>query len=204
MLVLGIPPGPPPNRGPRPPPPPPCPPPPPPPPWLPVFPATLGPKPKVLVSRRFNTTCVGPVASLMGTILSPGFRRCVKCSQRRAVCGGRRRRRDDCRTRRGRYEARPIVEDGIVVEIIGCSDIERSARARHHERAQPKVIRQAERAAKKETVTIVKRGAAIIGADVVRVRGEAGNSRGIAVGVVQNVIAKKLGLSAYSNVGVDD
>ena len=33
----------------------------------------MGPKPNVLVSRRFTTACEGPVASLMGTILSPAL-----------------------------------------------------------------------------------------------------------------------------------
>src|ERR1700704_569446 len=71
-LALGMPPmGPPPNNGPWP-----CPPPPParPPSRAPPLGAALfcalGPNPKVLVSRRFNVKCAGPVPSLTGRALS--------------------------------------------------------------------------------------------------------------------------------------
>jgi hypothetical protein len=49
-----------------------------------------------------------------------------------------------------------------------------------------------------------KGSAAVVGADVVGVRGKAGNSGGVAVGIVQYVVAEKLNLRSEANVGVGD
>ena len=69
-----------------------------------------------------------------------------------------------------------------------------------HERTEAEGIGQRNASAEKKPVAGVERCAAIVLADVVGIRGEIGNARGVAIGVVQVVIAKQLNFRADADV----
>src|SRR5580698_3830505 len=108
------------------------------------------------------------------------------------------------RTGRTGNETGAIVQLLVAVEIVGRGDAERRAGADDHERAQAEKIGQADAAAEKEAMPNVEGAASIILADVVRVRGEGRNAAGIALRVVQSVVAEELHLTAHPNIGVHD
>src|SRR3984957_3601403 len=127
----------------------------------------------------------------------------VKGSVRRAV-NVRAARVLNRRTGRTGNETGGSVQLLVAVEIVGRGDAERRAGADDHERAQAEKIGQADAAAEKEAMPNVEGAASIILADVVRVRGEGRNAAGIALRVVQSVVAEELHLTAHPNIGVHD
>ncbi len=97
-----------------------------------------------------------------------------------------------------------IVEDGIAVIVLACGDVERRPRVRHHERAQPDSFGQRKRSSQEQTMPDVKRGAAVIQRDIIRIGREGVDSRRVAVSKVQGIKPEQGKFSAQTDIYVRD
>lgn len=106
-----------------------------------------------------------------------------------------------------------VGENGITVSVNAGRHVEWHAGARDQKRTESKHIREANGASEEQPVPDIKRCATIIEGEIVLIRREsedrlarrgARDARGIAVGVVQSVVAKKRNASANAHITVDD
>ena len=105
-----------------------------------------------------------------------------------------------------RAECRPIVVNRIAVRVLSRRDVERRTRTRDHERAEAELHRHGNAATEKNSVTNVKRRAAVVLRDVVLIRGKARyyRTRRIAVGVAQRVVAEERKFLPDAHAAVHD
>src|SRR5579859_1225868 len=98
----------------------------------------------------------------------------------------------------------PVVENGIFVRILAAGDVEGRTRTRNHEGTEPELFRQGNAAAEKDAVANIKRGAAVILRDVELIGGKTSGAGGIAVGVIQGVVAEEGNFLSDANAAVHD
>src|SRR5262249_367159 len=110
-----------------------------------------------------------------------------------------------CGRSRTRRESRPIVEDGIAVQVLTGDDVERRSGVRYNERTHAKAVRKRNASAEEQPVPYIDRPAAVVGADAQQwIRREAAGSGGVALGITQRVVTEQAEPRTHANVEIGD
>src|SRR4029077_19511117 len=95
------------------------------------------------------------------------------------------------------------VKPGVAKDVLAGGDIERRAGTRNKERAETESLRKIERAAHENPIAEVERSTTVVQGGVQGIRRDIAGPRGVAIGIVEDVVAKQRN-RAHAHVGIHD
>ena len=112
---------------------------------------------------------------------------------------------DNTRPRQVSGKGRPVIEDGVAIQVLAGNDVERRSGIGDHERTDAEAVRQGHVSKEKQAIANVKACTPIVGLNAQRrIRREAAGATSIAVGIAERIKAGQRDPGSHAHIEVGD